>query len=35
VRPFALDEAAHAYELLRAGVIDGRAVVAPFPEYRP
>jgi propanol-preferring alcohol dehydrogenase len=35
VRPFALDEAAHAYELLRAGAIDGRAVVTPFPEYQP
>ena len=35
VHPFGLDDAPRAYELLRGGAIDGRAVVVPFSEYRP
>lgn len=35
VRPFGLEEAVTAYELLAAGSIDGRAVVVPHTAYRP
>ena len=35
VRVFGLEEAVTAYELLAAGAIDGRAVIAPNTEYRP
>ena len=35
VRVFGVDEAVTAYELLGAGAIDGRAVIAPHTEYRP
>lgn len=35
VRVFGLEEAVTAYELLAAGAIDGRAVIAPYTEYRP
>jgi propanol-preferring alcohol dehydrogenase len=35
VRVFGLEEVVTAYELLAAGAIDGRAVIAPNTEYRP
>ena len=35
VRPFGLDEAVTAYELLEGGSIEGRAVVVPHTDYQP